>query len=95
MISAKILKQSKLDRTVCTLQKNLWDEDQPHYLVLNRAASLSEDLEEENYSMTGADTMDFAVVSEKVRKPRKRRDYSGVAWRRSARIKIRSISKDV
>ena len=45
--------------------------------------------------MTSVDTPDFTVVSEKVRKTRKRRDYSGLTRRRSARIKVRSISKDV
>ena len=95
LASAQLIKQSELDRTVSILQNNLKPVDDPHCLILNRAASLSEDIEEDDFSKAVEDIGDFAVAVEKVKKTRKRKDYSYAHRRRSARIKVKSRSRDV
>ena len=93
--SAQLIKQFELDRTVSVLENNLKPVEDPHCLVLNRAASLSEDLEEDDCSRLFEDTVDFSVPVEKAKKTRKRKDYSCTHRRRSARIKLKTKNRDV
>ena len=91
--SAKILKDSELNRITCqVLEKNvaLSDLHDPQNLILNRAASLSEDLEEDELARNMEDQLDPIVPLEKIKKRRQRKDYSTSTRRRSVRIKKRN-----
>ena len=67
--AAKEIKESELDRTIHLLKKNVAssDGDEPHNLLLNRAASLSEDLEEDEMIRSMEDHLDPGVPFERTK----------------------------
>ena len=87
--SAKTIKDSELDRTVNLLSKNIGsvDPEDPHNLILNRAASLSEDLVEDEIDRNLEEILDLVVPLERTKISRPRKDYSTMFRRRSVRIK--------
>ena len=94
--STKLIKSSELARTISVLENNLnqnYDEH-PHSLILNKAASLTEDLEEDDLVRSMEDRTDFSIVRETIKKTRKRKDYSTFTNRRSARLKIKTKIND-
>ena len=87
--SAKTIKDSELDRTVNLLSKNIGsvDPEDPHNLILNRAASLSEDLVEDEIDRDLEEILGPVVPLERTKISRPRKDYSTTFRRRSVRIK--------
>ena len=63
------------------------DGDEPHNLLLNRAASLSEDLEEDEMIRSLEDHLESVVPFERTKIRRPRKDYSTSTRCRSVRIK--------
>ena len=90
--AAKAIKDSEFNRSLVLLQKNVGsiDMDDPQNLILNRAASLSEDLEDDELNRNLEDQLDLIVPVEKTRKNRPRKDYSSTTRRRSVRLKKQS-----
>ena len=90
--AVKNLKDSEFNRSLVSLKKNvgLADADEPQNLILNRAASLSEDLEDDELNRNLEDQLDLVVPVEKTRKNRPRKDYSSTTRRRSVRLKKQS-----
>ena len=82
-----LIKQSELNRNISFLDKKLNNtEDVPVSLILNRSSALTEDLENEEFDRSVDNQSDYTILSHTVKRTRKRKDYSGVAMRRSARI---------
>ena len=96
LASAKMIKDSEVERTLTILQNNLNQKEngQPHCLILNRASSLTEDLEGDDNVRDLEDQMDASIISERVKKTRKKKVYSYVTKRRSNRIKIQKKNRD-
>ena len=90
--SVSLIKKSEKERSVFLLQHNLKNnyDEHPHSLILNKASCLTEDLEEDDVSRNLEDMTDFSVQSEKVKRTRKKRVYSGSNKRRSTRIKLQT-----
>ena len=86
--SAKAIKDNELDRTVHLLQKNIGSTglEDPQNLILNRAASLSEDLVEDEFARDLEDQLDPIVPFERTKKSRPRKYYSTSTRRQSVRI---------
>ena len=86
-----LIKQSELSRSICILDNKLKnkEETQPFCLSLSRASALTEDLEDEDFDRHVEDQSVSPVLSDAVKRNRKRRDYSGVTKRRSASIKTK------
>ena len=85
-----------MERTCQSLQKNLEEKyvDQPFSLILNKASSLTEDLEDDPVERGNEELFDVPIQFEKIKRARKKRDYANSTRRRSARIKIQVRSKD-
>ena len=93
--SAMLIKQSEVNRNICFLDKDLSStEGAPVSLILSRASALTEDLVDEKDDRSWDDQSDFLTLSHTVKRTRKRKDYSRVAFRRSARVKVRSKRDD-
>ena len=96
LATAKMIKDSEVERHVFILQNNLNQKEdwQPHSLILNRASSLTEDLEGDDYVRDLEDQADASILSECVKKNRKKKDYSNVNKCRSIRIKLQKKGRD-
>ena len=96
VVSAALIKKSELDRSLTILQNNLRENYDEHSnsLILNRASCLTEDLEDDDISRNIEDRDDFFIVSERVTRTRKKKDYSNLNRRRSAIIKIQNKNRD-
>ena len=90
------LKKTDLDRSVNILQTTLKDKgaEQPFSLVINRVSALTEDLEEEEMDRSLDGESGFPVTSMEVKRTRKRKVYSSLHKRRSARINSQSKRKN-
>ena len=90
--SAMLIKKSLIERSICILDNKFKNNEdvQPFSLILNRASALTEDLVDEENDRRMEDQSDFPVLSDTVKRTRKRRVYFGTSKRRSARIKIQN-----
>lgn len=94
VVSAKIIKNYELMRTLTILEKKVEPssslaESVPHCLVVSRASNLSEDLEDEE-NLEEDNRCMIPPVVQKERKPRKKKSYDMKNVRKSNRIRIKN-----